>query len=131
MEHGPVWCSSSGPHSPPDCVHKDLPRAATPALASPQQGDLQLTFGPEDIFNYMYAMFHSPTYREHYAEFLKIDFPRLPLTSNADLFRKLCKLGNRLVGLHLMEASEQITTSYPESGNNVVEKVEYRNFVWL
>jgi len=67
------------------------------------KGDLQETFGPEDIFDYMYAVFHSPTYRERYADFLKIDFPRLPLTTNADLLRELCKLGDRLVGLDLME----------------------------
>ena len=46
------------------------------------KGDRQQTFGPEDIFAYMYAVFHSPSYRSRYAEFLKIDFPRLPLTSN-------------------------------------------------
>ncbi len=87
--------------------------------------DLQQTFGPEDVFEYMYAVFHSPTYRSRYAEFLKIDFPRLPLTSNVDLFRALCKLGDRLVNLHLMEKSGSITTRYPISGNNIVEKVEY------
>ena len=37
---------------------------------------------PEDVFNYIYAIFHSPTYRSRYAEFLKIDFPRVPLTSD-------------------------------------------------
>lgn len=89
------------------------------------KGDLHQTFGPEDIFSYMYAVFHSPTYRTRYAEFLKTDFPRLPLTSNADLFRELCKLGARLVSLHLMEESGSITTKYPVSGNNIVEKVEY------
>jgi len=51
------------------------------------KGDLEETFGPEDIFNYAYAVFHSPTYRTRYAEFLKIDFPRLPLTSDKGLFR--------------------------------------------
>ena len=80
---------------------------------------------PEDIFTYMYATFHAPSYRERYAEFLKIDFPRLPLTSNTDLFRELCKLGDRLVGLHLMEKFGQITTRYPVSGNDVVEKIDY------
>jgi len=103
------------------------------------KGDLQRTFGPEDIFNYIYAVFHSPTYRERYAEFLKIDFPRLPLTSNTDLFRELCKLGDGLVGLHLMETSGQFITSFPEPGNNVIEKVEYtqsaddpeRGRVWI
>jgi predicted helicase len=67
------------------------------------KGDLKKTFGPEDIFDYMYAVFHSPTYRSRYAEFLKIDFPRLPLTSDLKLFRELCALGGELVGLHLME----------------------------
>jgi len=89
------------------------------------KGDLQQTFGPEDIFNYIYSVFHSPTYRSRYAEFLKIDFPRLPLTSNANLFRELCKLGDRLVGLHLMEKFGKITTRYPVSGNDVVEKIDY------
>src|SRR5260370_39733016 len=89
------------------------------------KGDLQQNFGPEDIFNYMYAIFHSPTYRERYAEFLKIDFPCLPLTSNANLFRELCKLGDRLVGLHLMKIFGKITTRYPVSGNDVVEKIDY------
>jgi len=42
--------------------------------------------GPEDVFYYAYAIFHSPTYRQRYAEFLKIDFPRLPLTSDRELF---------------------------------------------
>jgi predicted helicase len=52
-------------------------------------GDLKKTFGPEDVFHYIYAVFHSPTYRTRYAEFLKIDFPRVPLTSDVKLFRKL------------------------------------------
>lgn len=88
------------------------------------KGDLQQTFGPEDIFDYMYAVFHSPAYRERYADFLKIDFPRLPLTSNADLFRELCKLGERLVGLHLMEEFGKAMPRYPAKGNDMVEKVE-------
>ncbi|MBI5042566.1 MAG: DNA methyltransferase, partial [Nitrospirae bacterium] len=52
-------------------------------------GDLKKTFGPEDMFYYTYAVFHSPTYRTRYAEFLKIDFPRLPLTSDLALFKTL------------------------------------------
>ena len=57
-------------------------------------GDLKKTAGPEDVFHYAYAVFHSPAYRERYAEFLKIDFPRLPLTGNLKLFRSLAaKIG--------------------------------------
>jgi predicted helicase len=88
------------------------------------KGDLQQQFGPEDVFHYMYAVFHSPTYRMRYAEFLKIDFPRLPLTSDATLFRTLCMLGKQLVGLHLMEHYGKMLTHYPVEGNNLVERVE-------
>lgn len=73
----------------------------------------------------MYAVFHSPTYRSRYAEFLKMDFPRLPLTGNADLFRALCTLGEELVGLHLMERAGAALPGYPQDGSNVVEVVRY------
>ncbi len=60
------------------------------------RGDLRKTVGPEDVFHYAYAVFHSPTYRRRYAEFLKTDFPRLPLTTDARLFRaggQRCRVG--------------------------------------
>ncbi len=83
------------------------------------------TFGPEDIFNYIYAVFHSPQYRQRYAEFLKIDFPRVPLTSNQELFWELVKKGDRLVQLHLMKATGKEISSYPVAGSNLVEQVKY------
>jgi predicted helicase len=102
------------------------------------KGDREKTFGPEDIFNYMYAVFHSPTYRSRYAEFLKMDFPRLPLTSDPELFRKLCSLGDGLVSLHLMEKQGKKITGYPISGDSSVDVVRYtepqceaRGRVWI
>jgi predicted helicase len=89
------------------------------------KGDRQKTFGPEDIFDYMYAVFHAPTYRSRYAEFLKIDFPRLPLTSNNNLFRALCEIGENLVALHLMEKQIPLITGYPVAGDSSVETVRY------
>ncbi len=85
---------------------------------------LGLTFTPEDIFHYAYAIFHSPTYRARYAEFLKIDFPRLPLTGNIELFRQLAKVGQALVSLHLLESPtlNHDLPSYPVAGNNDVAK---------
>jgi len=87
-------------------------------------GDLKKTFGPEDVFHYIYAVFHSPTYRERYAEFLKIDFPRVPLTSDRRLFRKLCGLGAELTALHLLESPSlaKKITNFPEAGSLRVEK---------
>ncbi len=84
-------------------------------------------FTPEDVFYYAYAVFHSPTYRQRYAEFLKIDFPRLPLTSDKKLFAKLVAKGRELVELHLLKSAkvEELVTSYPVAGDNKVEKVVY------
>lgn len=91
------------------------------------RGDLARTFGPEDVFHYAYAVFHAPSYRERYAEFLKRDFPRLPLTSDRDLFAALAGRGEELVGLHLMRspALDGFITRFPEPGDNVVEQVRY------
>ena len=88
------------------------------------QGDLKKTVGPEDVFYYIYAVLHSPTYRTRYADFLKIDFPRVPLTSDKKLFAALVKLGGELTALHLMESPElnKPATSFPVAGDNIVAK---------
>jgi predicted helicase len=93
------------------------------------RGDLETTMGPEDVFFYAYAVFHSPTYRQRYAEFLKLDFPRLPLTGNKDLFKALVGLGAELVSIHLMESPrlETFITRFPVSGSQVVEGVRYED----
>jgi predicted helicase len=89
---------------------------------------------PEEIFNYAYAVFHSPEYRSRYAEFLKIDFPRLPLTSSIELFRALARLGGDLISLHLMESPklDSHLTKFKGSRNPQVEKVTWADdTVWL
>jgi predicted helicase len=88
-------------------------------------GDLRKTFGAQDVFSYAYSVFHSPAYRARYVEFLKTDFPRLPLTSDVALFRSLCVLGKELVTLHLMEELPILETRYPVAGDNGVENVRY------
>lgn len=84
---------------------------------------------PEDIFDYIYAVLHSPTYRERYKEFLKIDFPRVPYPKNNESFRKLVGYGRELREFHLMKSPKlrDFITTFPESGSNVVEKVSYKN----
>ncbi len=94
------------------------------SFVSDGKGDLKKTFGPEDVFNYIYAVFHSPMYRTRYAEFLKSDFPRVPLTSDVKQFRTLCGLGAELVALHLLESPKlgRPIARYPVTGPNIVEK---------
>lgn len=79
---------------------------------------------PIDILDYIYAVLHSPEYREKYKEFLKIDFPRVPYPTDADKFWKLVALGKELRETHLMESPtvEQYITGYPEDGDNVVTR---------
>jgi predicted helicase len=86
--------------------------------------DAPLQFGPEDVFHYMYAVFHSPTYRTRYAEFLKSDFPRVPITSDLKLFRSLSGLGAELVALHLLESPKlaKPIARFPVKGSNLVDK---------
>jgi predicted helicase len=92
-------------------------------------GDLKKSVGPLDVFNYAYAVFHSPAYRRRYAEFLKIDFPRLPLTGDLKLFRSLAAKGAELAALHLMESPklDEFITEFPAQGTDEVEKVQYTN----
>ena len=86
-------------------------------------GNLTSSFGPEDIFNYIYAILHASEYRHRYAEFLRSSFPRVPLTSDLDLFRSLIGLGEELTSLHLMEspALDTAITSFPIPGEYLVE----------
>ena len=85
------------------------------------------TFAPIDILDYIYAVLHSPTYRETYKEFLKIDFPRVPYPKDAATFWSLVALGGQLRQAHLLEgpAVDKPLTQYPEDGDNVVRKVKY------
>ena len=66
--------------------------------------NLRETFGPEDIFYFMYAVFHSPTYRQRYDQFLRVDFPRVPIIDDVELFRALVGKGQQLTQLHLIAA---------------------------
>lgn len=61
---------------------------------------------PEEIFNYVYAVLFAGSYREKYAEFLKLDFPRIPFTADRALFKEFAALGKRLVSMHLLKSDE-------------------------
>ncbi|MCU0499972.1 MAG: N-6 DNA methylase [Anaerolineae bacterium] len=80
------------------------------------------TVTPEDIFAYAYAVFHDPNYRSRYAEFLKIDFPRLPMPHDADRFWTLAGYGRRLIDAHLLRAALKSPVTFPERGSGKVEK---------
>ncbi|MDD3940215.1 MAG: N-6 DNA methylase [Candidatus Pacebacteria bacterium] len=91
--------------------------------------NIEMEISPEDIFNYIYAVLYSPSYREKYGEFLKIDFPKVPYPKNDKYFFELAKLGEKLIKIHLLEDPEisNFITKYPIAGDDKVGKVEYKD----
>jgi predicted helicase len=87
------------------------------------------TFAPIDILDYIYAVLHSPTYREKYKEFLKIDFPRVPYPKDPATFWQLVKLGRQLRLIHFLEGPqvEKYITEYPKDGSNIVTRPKYQD----
>ncbi len=89
---------------------------------------------PIELFDYIYAVLHSPAYRERYKEFLKVDFPRIPYPTDANLYHALAEKGEELRHLHLMDKSQgwQVSATFPEAGSNVVEQLRYADSkVWI
>lgn len=90
---------------------------------------LNIDFTPEDLFDYIYAVLHSKSYRETYKEFLKIDFPKVPFDIDKQIFFKMVELWKGLRSYHLMENENLIPknfiTKYEIDWDNLVEKVRY------
>lgn len=61
---------------------------------------------PEEVFHYIYAVLYASSYREKYADFLRLDFPRIPFPADREVFAGLAALGKRLVDLHLLRSDE-------------------------
>lgn len=82
---------------------------------------------PEQLFNYIYAILHCPSYRTKYKEFLKIDFPRIPYPTDKSIFGKLSQKGEALVNLHLMKNANSwsVSTGFPVSGSNEVKEISF------
>ncbi len=82
-----------------------------------------------DVFDYVYAVLHSPAYRKKYADFLKTDFPKIPYPENAEHFERLSETGGKLRKIHLLNVDETLSrkVSFPVSGDNTVEKISYQN----
>jgi predicted helicase len=83
---------------------------------------------PEEIFYYIYAVLYSPTYRQRYEEFLKIDFPRIPIPADYENFKALSNLGKELAELHLLKhpALQETEVGFPKDGSYRVDNVRYK-----
>ena len=103
-------------------------------FVSDGRGDFRKTFGPEDVFAWIYAMFYSPHYRERYQAHLKLDFCRVPLPESVDLFRGLAENGHDLLDLHLFQSPprDRSLATYTGADNPEVGRVGWsEDTVWL
>jgi hypothetical protein len=86
------------------------------------------------VFDYIYGVLHCPADRETYAEFLQIDFPRIPWPTSPDEFWDVSAKGSELRKLHLMDPAAIGHTPFPfiGDGDNVVEKPRFEDGrVWI
>jgi predicted helicase len=107
-------------------MNRILERSDRPEMLSEDQTN--------EALNYVYSILYSPSYRSRYADLLKMDYPRVPLSTTPQLFRKLATLGGELVKLHLLESPEidHHLDAFTGPANPEVEKVTYSNkTVWL
>jgi len=97
-----------------------------PAVLSKIEDNLGETVEPLELFDYIYAVLHSLSYRERYKEFLKTDFPRIPYPTQADEYRRMAALGKNLRELHLMKnaATWELATTFPQTGDNMVTELK-------
>ena len=91
-------------------------------ILSQIEQSLGVQIEPQELFDYIYAILHSPNYRERYKEFLKIDFPRIPYPTDANEYHRLVTLGAELRKLHLMEGiPNNIGIVFPKVGSMQVD----------
>jgi hypothetical protein len=99
-----------------------------PAIFDKLTASYQRKPSPEEILHYIYGIFYSTIFRETYADFLKIDFPRVPFTTELALFEKMAALGEKLAQLHLMQSpllEHPIAKYQGEGDNDRVENIRY------
>lgn len=89
---------------------------------------------PEELLAYIYAVLHSPSYRERYKEFLKVDFPRIPLPTSESEFVRLAQIGQQLIDLHMMRNTQswKCDTTFPEPGSQQIDMLKWQDKqVWI
>ena len=108
-------------------------KAFKPLTANERNGELGFDaepeqphfLAPEDIFDYIYGVLHSPSYRAKYKEFLKVDFPRIPYPKDQDEFEHFRSFGNQLRELHLMHNVPESPVTFPEPGSMQVDALRW------
>jgi hypothetical protein len=131
----PLWLHPKGKPTRPNLAPTFIQSLASSLgqPTEPERHDLPEGVLPEDVLAYVYAVLHAPSYRSRYAEFLKSDFPRIPVAVDAgsaqtfaQVWRALLPLGHTLIDLHLLrKVPPGLQPRFPVAGDNGVEKPRF------
>ena len=122
----PLWLyPTSTPSDLLDSATRERRANFAPEFLAAVAARIGQTPEPETLFAFIYAILYAPSYRTRYAEFLKRDFPRVPLPHDARQFRALAALGQELIELHTMQRTLPAITRYPVAGSNRVDRVRW------
>lgn len=95
--------------------------------------NLSETPDPTRILEYVYGVLHSPVYRKRFLEYLKLDFPRVPIPADDEEFDAFADVGRTLQDLHLMTGpARRAITTFPVAGSDSVERAEFVDgSIWI
>lgn len=107
---------------------------ATPNIDHKEFQKLCITLNGEtpeilEVFDYCYGVLYSSTYRAKYSELLSIDFPRVPIPADSNMFHEVTEIGRHLRKIHLLELpiENQLFIEFCGTGDNVVSHFHYNN----
>ena len=131
----PLWLHPQAQPSRPNLAPQFLQALAASlgVPSEPERHDLPQGVQPEQVLAFVYAVLHGPGYRSAYAEFLKSDFPRIPLACLpgtaprfAALWKALLPLGQALIDAHLLrKGPAALRARFPVAGDNLVDKPRF------
>ncbi|HET6913182.1 MAG TPA: type ISP restriction/modification enzyme [Rhodanobacteraceae bacterium] len=121
----PLWLYPRESGDLLDTAPREKTANLSPEFAAALTQAVGTTPSPEDTLAYIYTILYAPSYRARYADFLKRDFPRVPLTGNRELFERLVNIGRELIALHTMQTTLPRITGFPVAGSNEVVKVRF------
>lgn len=75
---------------------------------------------PIKVFDYCYGVLNDINYRKKYNEFLRRDYPRIPIIENEEMFEKYSNAGEKLRKIHLMEIPVQKELSIESDTKNLI-----------
>ena len=85
---------------------------------------------PLQVFDYCYGILNDLNYRKAYNEFLRRDYPRIPIIKSQEMLKKYSDAGEKLRKLHLMETNIEKDLKIESSNNNLlIEMAKYENGV--